>query len=273
MSCKAIAWVAALALSAGMCASAEATLLLRYSFDEVSGVALDSGATPTANGTFGGTSTRVTSTPGGAPGYAMSTNGGAITSYVTGGDADKLDGLTKLTVCGWINLQANPGQFDRFVSDHSNVSTGWDVFVASGTASSFTVRLGVDNVDASVVSGNINANQTWAFIAVTYDGALTANNVLYYSGSVTTAVAQSGTTGTLNMGPTAANGTDFRVGGTPRSTFDRTPNAYFDDIRVYNEVLNSAQLDAVRLSSIPEPGALALCGIAGLAVLRRRRSA
>src|ERR1039457_295764 len=81
---------------------------LRYSFDEATGPALDtSGKDTQANGTFMGTGTRTTTTPGGYPGGAFDAGAGGG-GYISAGDADKLDGLQKFTLTAWIRLYGQP---------------------------------------------------------------------------------------------------------------------------------------------------------------------
>lgn len=248
--------------------------LLHYTFDEASGPALDSGSGDAANGTFSGSATRTTDTPGALPGRALSIAGGT-TDYVTSGDANKLDQLQQFTLTTWINLRGGPAQFDRLLSDH-DATGGWDLFIENPSgggglsAGSFALSLTVDT-GTGANSANLSADNEWLFIAVTYDGTLTENNVRFYAGDVSTGVATAGDPKTMNKGTTDANNADFRIGATARTASDRTPVADFDDVRVYGDVLTPAELESIRLANVPEPTSalMALSG-AGLAMLARR---
>jgi hypothetical protein len=79
--------------------------LLRYSFDEPSGDALDTGSGASANGTLNGGAIRSASTPSGA-GSSMSFLSESPYAYLLGPDADKLDGLNQLTLTTWLNLSS-----------------------------------------------------------------------------------------------------------------------------------------------------------------------
>ena len=70
-----------------------------------------------------------------------------------------------------------------------------------------------------------------------------------------------------HMGTTGQNTVEFRVGGTAAVTSDRTPNAWFDDMRVYNQALGVSDLDLIRKENlVPEPSGCVLL-IAGAAAL------
>jgi hypothetical protein len=92
-------------------ASADAaTMLLRYDFDEASSGttnALDvSGYGTAAPGMFIGSATRTSNTPGGASLGALDLMTGDVNDdYVSGGDADKLDQLSAMTLTAWVNLR------------------------------------------------------------------------------------------------------------------------------------------------------------------------
>lgn len=50
-------------------------------------------------------------------------------------------------------------------------------------------------------------------------------------------------------GNITASASDFRVGSTPATAADRTPPAWFDDVRVHDTALSLSQLESIRLAS------------------------
>ncbi len=263
--------------------AARADLLLEYLFDEASSgttPALDTGTGTAANGSFNGGSTRTGITPGGASTGALDTNGGGINDYLdTGGVTPaKLDGLTTFTLSTWLNLQNDPGVFDRLISMHAaSGGGGFDFFIeddltTSFGANNFSLSLAAD-ASTTVSSAAITPADGWIFLAVTYNGNATNNNVFFYWGDEATGVAQIGGAGSINRGTLEPAGVELRIGGTSRSTSDRSPDAYFDNVRIHDTVLTGSELEAIRAADvIPEPGTLALlaAGLGLLAGLRRR---
>lgn len=265
---------ATLVLSVVAASSANAQVLLaRYSFDEGTGTTAADSVSPAASLTLGGTSTWSSNTPGGA-GFSFSTNGGAVANHAAGADADKVDGLTQLTLTGWFNLQSAPSVNDRIISDRASISgatnNGFELIFSSAS----TLQLIADGLLLDSGTASFTTN-TWVFFAATYDGLLTSNNVAFYTGSVSATALQLGSVGTINSGALLGNPVGTRIGGVDTSVTanDRTPNALFDDIRIYNGVLDLAAIQAVQASAIPEPSAYAavLAGAAGLMATQRRR--
>jgi len=284
MSASLLALLLALATSAF---TANAALLLHYTFDEASGDALDtSGVAPTADGTFVNSATRTAegSTPLGT-GYALDLTGnGAVNNWVGVTDANggsKLDVLEKFTLTIWVNLRSAPANADRLMGRFgTSPFPGFDFLVGtpnSGTlgAGNFKLAMAVDSSTALASTADAGADGTWTFVAVTYDGSLTADNVQFYTGSTVEAVAQLGNTLTKNAGAVNTTTAEFRVGSTAATGSDRTPPAWLDDARVYDTVLSEQELEAVRqVSVVPEPGTATLLGLAlfgTISWLRRRR--
>lgn len=263
---------------AGSIATGQGALLLQYTFD--AGTAADTGTGTPANGTLINGGSFTTNTPGGS-GQAYSTGAGVNTYLTTGttatpeaGPPAKLTALNAFTISFWVNLQAAPAVNDRLVSTwDTGLSNGFDLRINSTSATDMQLTAVVDSVTASS-SANLSAPSTnsWLFVAFTYDGSLTASNLILYSGSISAAATQLGTALSVNSGAVSTTGTAFQVGGTGASSADRSPSAFFDDVRVYDTVLTAAELEAVRLGNIPEPSVVGLAGLslAGLLVRRRR---
>ena len=261
-----------------------AALVLRYDFDDSSNPTADSGTGTAAPGTLIGGDNFTTNTPSGT-GKAYSTGAGNDAYVTTGttGNPDtanhpiKLNQLTAFTLTLWVNLRATPATNDRLVSDwNTGINQGFDFRINTVVSSAaFQLVLNVDDGSAASMTGanaaNAGANQAWTFLAVTYDGSLTANNVHFYTGAAAVAVSQLGDTTTINKGAAANTATDFQVGGTAASSSDRSPSAFFDDVRVYDEVLDSTALNGVRAANVPEPGVSALVTAGAIGCLGRRR--
>ncbi len=276
------------ALSCWSQPAAAGPLLLRYSFDEANSgnlVAMDSGMAPPAPGALLGGATRTGNTPGGFSAGALDLTATGAGTYVDGSDADKLDSLSSFTLSAWINLRDVPvgnlrimskqggGTFPGFSWNISDPPEG----AAERTAANFGLRLFVGGdtafaFDLAPTALKIDADNKWAFIAVSYDGAGSADNVNYYVGSPAAAAALASTT-TVVAGAVSANTARFGVGFTDAApAADTAPPAYLDDIRVYSGVLTPAELEAARLANvIPEPSSIGLAAAGLLTMFSRRR--
>jgi hypothetical protein len=268
--------------------AASAAPLLHYNFDEGTGTAAaDSGTGAPAPGTLVG-ATWTTNTPQGYSAAAVDSSGASAGNlkYVTGGDVDKIDGLSQFTLTAWLNLQATPsgnrrilakqdgGAFDGFSWNISDPGNG-----AARSASAFGMRLFVGGSTAfafdpipSSPSFVVDADNKWAFVAVTYDGTLTSNNTNYYAGSEDGTVSLLATT-TVNGGTVNPTSVAFNVGHTDAAPASNTSlPGYVDDARVYGSVLTLAELELVRRENVPEPASfVAAClGLMGFCLVVRR---
>ncbi|MBA4149067.1 MAG: hypothetical protein H0X66_13210 [Verrucomicrobia bacterium] len=254
------------------------TLLLRYTFDESASSsvdAVDTGATPAANGVFTGAD-RVATTPGGFSTGAMNSTGAAAPDslkYVIAsdenGEVDKLDGLTSFTLTAWINVQELPNGNRRILAKQAGSTDGfsWNFSDSAATgrsAGNFGTRLfigGTEGFAFDGVNNTIDADNKWVFIAVTYDGTdggAAVNNVKYYVGD-TTATATNQSTTTITGGTTNPSDVPFGVGytGAAPTALLNFPG-WVDDARVYSGVLDAAALDVVRLENLPSSGPTAV---------------
>jgi Concanavalin A-like lectin/glucanases superfamily/PEP-CTERM motif len=277
----------ALAL-AGLLAShtSAATLLLRYNFDEASSgnvPALDSGTGIAAPGLFVGGATRTSNTPGSFSLGAVDLTTSGAGTYIDGGDPIKLSGLSSFTLTAWVNLQGTPTGNLRIMSKQGGGSFpgfSWNVAdpvtgAGTRTASNFGLRLFIGGslgfaFDPAPSGLSINADNVWAFIAVTYDATGGVGNVNYYVGDAIAQAALASTT-TVGAGSVTDSPAKFGVGYTDAApTSDTAPPGYLDDIRIYDGVLQPAEVEAVRQANIPEPASIALLAIGCLALLSSR---
>jgi hypothetical protein len=267
----------------GLCAQDP---LVRWTFDEPAGGttnALDTGAPPATTGMLGSTATRTADTPGGAPGFALDLSApGAGTSIVDGGNPIEVDTLTQLTFTTWVKVtsptdyneggSANVrllakqagGAFDGFtwnlnapaLATRSNNAFRTGLFI--GGQGGFSNAFSTEDI--------LDRGGDWLFMAVTYDGMLTESNTLFYLGDETTPPILLGEPGSMLSGQ--VNSTNTTNGGAADARFavgltDGAPTAdtaltgYQDDVRVYDRVLDLAELDAVRLANLSAPMALA----------------
>jgi hypothetical protein len=274
---------------AGLLASpaSAATLLLRYNFDEASSgnaTALDLGTGTPAPGIFVGGATRTSNTPNGFSLGAVDLTTAGAGTFIDGGDPIKLSALSSFTLTAWINLQGTPTGNLRIMSKQGvgPAFSGftWNVAdpvtgAGTRTASNFGLRLFIGGSlgfqsDPMPSGLSINADNVWAFIAVTYDAAGGAGNVSYYVGDAIAQAALASIT-TVNAGSVTDTTAKFGVGYTDAApTADTAPPGYLDDIRIYDGVLQPAEVEAVRLSNIPEPASVALLAIGCLALLSSR---
>ena len=234
--------------------SSQASLLLRYTFDEATtgtAAALDSGSAPAADGTFTGSAARTNDTPGAFTTAALNVNGANGSShYVSAGDPAKLNNLTNFTLVTWLNLRGDPAVNDRLIDKLSTAGGfGWKIVApTSGTLSSSLLRVGLhvnSNTGEADATANFSASNQWVFLAVTYDGG----SVKFYRGTPNSAVALLGASVPFARGLVTNTANELRVGSTPAATADRTPPAWFDDVRVYGAALSASQLEAVRLEN------------------------
>lgn len=261
---------------------AHADLIVHYTFDNTANFGADTGSGLPANGAPVGSASF--SHNGLSGGYTLNTGDGNNNYLSTGSDVAKLDGLNQLTISGWLNLQAAPNAgatVDRLLSKWENLpgtgQRGFDLSFAgpptgSASASNFALRLQINGqtVTSTAATG---ANQSWLFFAVTYDAS--TGNTLFFTGTDSQSVSQLGTLRTLaGAGAVGDSAAPLEIGGTPATPDDRSPSAYFDDIRIYDTLLTAVDLENIRAANVPEPATagFVLGGVALVSVLRKKRA-
>jgi hypothetical protein len=295
MLCSGLRCCALLCLT--FAASARADLIHYYTFEESTGAAVDSGTNNTSVPLLNGT-TRVSGGVNATSLQALQTgivdgtgndfkaavfNGSGVSSMT--GTA----GISGLTISTWVNPSSFNGSgatvntivsILRGGSGTTNQARAALAIYANGG-----IRFGGRKLDADTFqSVNSTANglvalNTWTHIAavVNYDVATGQNGTvqLYVNGLPVGTSALSGAWAT-DLATSSTNSAGLILGSNnPAAATDSEPfNGRIDNLRIYNEALNSAAvLGLYQAEVIPEPGmiALAMLGVAGAVGWKVRR--
>ena len=246
--------------------------VVRYAFDEEGGIALDTGSGEMSNGVLGPDAARTDNTPGGFSPFALDLRAAGADSNLFVGPSPEVNGLEQFTMTTWLYLEglnadqggsgnvrllANQagGEFDGFSWNLNSPNEG---------------ERGVDNFRMGMFVGgensfefgqslmDVSADNQWTFLAVTYDGNESVDNLYFYAGDESVSQSEliieqlgdplslgaghvKSTIGTANFGiglTDAAPGLDFAAVG------------FQDDVRVYDRVLSIGELEAVRLENL-----------------------
>jgi hypothetical protein len=241
--------------------------ILHYAFDEASGNALDTG-TAGANATFEGGATRSSDTPSGS-GMSLDLRTDGPYAHLLGPDAAALDGLAAFTLTTWLKVETYPdagsGNKRLLAKQGGGTFPGFSWNMNSTTnsgnpASPGEFRLGLfvgslDGAFGSAFSDADAAAADWTFLAATYDS--TSGEIAFFTGDVDSPITQIGTTQFPALIPTPVDGDTARVaiGLTDAApTADTSVTGLQDDVRIYNAVLDTAALDAVRMENLQSGG-------------------
>lgn len=245
-------------------------LLIRYTFDEGSGAALDTGSSPPANGNLGATATRTDDTPGMASPFALDLREAGTDSILTAGDPAKIDTLESFTLTTWIKLtglnseQGGSGNVRLLAKQAGGAFNGisWNLNGPNeGDRDIDNFRTGLFvggdvGFDFAFAEEDVFADE-WAFLAVSYDGNEFIENTSFYFGNETTETVLLGDDfpESIDAGfvESTAGEANFGIGFTAASSADFSVDGFQDDVRVYNGVLSLAQLEAVRLENLGSP--------------------
>lgn len=264
------------------------TPVLRYSFDEAASgnsPALDSGVAPQAHGSFVVAATRTNDTPGAASTASLDLTGNSASSnkVTTTSDVDKLDGLTAISITGWLKLGGQPTSGDLIIRDGPDFSSpanhgGFQMTInhpATGTLSASNFRLAFSTMQSqgsnvinlsSGSSASLDADDRWIFFAATRE----FDTARIYTGDETTPAALSSSF--FSQYGLLPNTRPLYVGGEVYAG-DMTGPLLLDDVRIYSSALTPAELEQVRQSNVPEPAGAVIATLALAHALLRRRSA
>jgi uncharacterized protein (TIGR03382 family) len=196
---------------------------------------------------------------------------------VSSSSVSGLDNLAGLTVTGWYLSERGDGLVGnerRLVANHDG---GLGFVVEGGAIAGNQSMLRLTVRSGNVVSGigTYPGSAQYTYFAVTFDGTSGANNVQFYRGDTGLTPAALVATQTLLFADTGDNGNSMAVGGNAGLNAPRTFHGLLDDVRIFGSVLSAGDIEAVRLSSLPEPATpmVAMFVLVGAALHRRRRIA
>jgi hypothetical protein len=188
--------------------------VLRYTFDEASSgttAALDSGMASAANGCFVGGATRVPGMGGSVGALDLSANGG-LGNWVTAGDAAKLDTMSGITICMWVNLRGNTTNAAILASDGTPFQSGWEFGIHGSTpsVSDFDMTIWRSSAGSGQISTTtIDADHKWVMLAGTFNNS--SHLATLYAGSMTASMTNRGAS-VLPRSTLGANTSEFQIG-------------------------------------------------------------
>lgn len=142
--------------------------------------------------------------------------------------------ITNLTVCLWLRPQNYRAWQQRVI----NKGSRWQFNLNSEYKPSLEIE---GYPSPSLLSAGIKKGH-WTFVAVTYNGTLTADNIKCYAGDGISLTAP--TTNTLNRGSISGNSDELWFGNIYPND-NRPYPGMMDDVRIYNEILDAAALEAI----------------------------
>jgi hypothetical protein len=191
--------------------------------------------------------------------------------YAGGLNVTQVQSLAALTVQGWFKPPAgkmvgdSQGSYGALIGNLSNSSTdgGWIVRTqTSATAGTLELRYGEEVVSSdhrtvSSTLGVYSETDQWVFFAATLDAV--TGDVQFFKGTSTTAVAAagSGNMGSLGGGTIKLSNRSFYIGNSNSESSaygrGRAFSGDLDNLRVFDSVLTSSQLDQIRQTDLLPP--------------------
>ncbi|MEP7243584.1 MAG: LamG-like jellyroll fold domain-containing protein [Gammaproteobacteria bacterium] len=191
-----------------------------------------------------------------APAWATGKLSGALSfdgvdDTVSCGSGSTLGALSQISVAAWVNLASTgEGGLGRILQKGTggNPAAGWRL-VTSGTRQlEFAVDYSGGDIDR-VSAINAVPLGTWANVAATWNGTSAGTGVRLYVNGVELSYRDAGDSGIGTRGNDTA--TLLRIGNT--STGASTAKGKIDDVRVYNRVLSSTEIQTLADATAPIP--------------------
>lgn len=280
-----------------------ATPLYQWNFNtNGSNTGTGTGGTLTANVGAGATtgSFGAPGVSGAAGDYSLGTNNaydhwwGTDVGDAAGAGTLDLSTVNQFTITLWVKRSGGNASSLLNIGSSSTPGTSSNPGISLGVQGNWSngVDLRVNGYSAG--SGDLwgaGYTSNWVFLAVAYDG--TAGNIWWnpvMNGLYGTNNNAAIITGDMGTGASFAQGMAMHIGDWGTSpgipAVGATATAFLandglsatgfsgnlDDVRIYNSLLSVSEIEAVRLSAIPEPSSAAALGAMGvMALLRRRR--
>lgn len=214
-------------------------------------------------------------------------SGAAIVPGGVLGSGLQLDGVNDFArVLNWSGVSGNGARsIVMWVKESSSTANPNDIWVGWGSPGTsarvrwdFGLQNSVDNTMrvelnsgfAASPAGTTIADGNWHQVAVTYGDAATSvsfyfDGLLYGTGNFSANPLATDITGNLGI----AIGAGIREVAAPTGSANRFVNGKIDEVRIYDVQLSGDDVLAL-YSAVPEPAALALFGLGGLALCFRR---
>jgi len=194
-------------------------------------------------------------------------------NWVDAGTFD-VTGGTGLTLAAWIKPESFGIGDARVINKGTSWSSAdiWWMLSTIGDGTALRMRLKTDDggPDAGTTTlasenGFLEAGQ-WQHVAGTYDGSMMRLWVWKPGDALHSEIVSTAKTGTIAVDPTVTVAIGNNGPGLPGG-LSKTFHGAIDDVRIYNTALSQEEIAAL----IPEPVTIALLGLGGLVVLRRRK--
>ena len=192
----------------------------------------------------------VAAVPGGSTGSLNLTNGGyvALPSTTT-------DTFDEYTIAMWVRVNGDNGFISGlYTSDTFNAQA---IHINHHTEGTPRLEASIGGFGTPMYEVSA-APVDWVHMAIVHQ-TVGGGTQMYINGDEVDSVDTGGPTSILDA---------VQVGNWAGQ--DRQFNGWIDDLRIYDEVLTAGQIED--LAGVPEPGSLALLGMGGLLIARRRRS-
>jgi hypothetical protein len=193
-----------------------------------------------------------------------------------GGVIDALNGLQSFTISFWVKVDDNYMASAAPVHRREN-SSPWDYNIQARTTGHARPHAVVNNVwSLPKTNGYFGYTNTWAFLAMTYDGTATEDNLGFYRNDISSGSAYlHGIRQTANAG--AVNASNYPI------HFGSGSNVIIDNIKVFgsktdtsgdlsaNDTLKYIFWNDMYAEEVPEPATLTMLGMGLFGCLARRK--